>query len=435
MIANHLKYLTAGLGALLCVTTSAQTFAADQYGLPTAKAESVGMSTERLKRIAPAIKEFVDARQIPGALTVVARHGKIVHFNVQGWADAEKKKPLKADTIFRLASQTKPVTGVAVMIAFEDGKFLMNDPVSKYLPEFKDMTVYTEDGLVDAESPITVRQLMSHTSGLTLHFFDNPVSKMYRENGVVSVVPLSLADYVKKVAEQPLLAQPGTAWNYSTGMDVLGRLIEVWYGTSYEEFLQARLFRPLGMKDTTFHVPMSKKERIAQAYVPDEKNGMAPLPDDHDWSVDKLLTHKRAEKGGGGLMSTAADYMRFAQMLVNGGELDGVRILSPTSIKLMSANHLPESMGDSPLSSLGNYAFSMPGIGFGLTVSVITDPVAAGMAGPAGQYGWGGAFSTDFWIDPESELVGMILTQLLPSGTYPTRARMQQMTYQAVLSD
>lgn len=422
------------VAALLAVLPTL-VYAVDPLGLPEATPESVGMSAERLGRIVPAMASFVEDEQVPGLITVVARRGKVVHFETYGSMDREAKKPMRPDTIFRMYSMTKPVTGTAIMILYEEGKIALTDPISKYLPEFTDMRVYVgkKGGEVvtkPANKPITITHLLTHTSGITYDFWPHPVGTIYKNAGldIVSAYQneLDLEAYVKLLAEQPLFGQPGEQWEYGLNMDVLGRLVEVVTGQRFGDFMEERIFGPLGMVDAGFHISDDQLDRFAANY--------APSPEGRMFLIDppKLSLYRQdisLHLGGAGLVCTAADYLRFAQMLANGGELDGVRILSPTTVDLMMSNHLPPALGDSPLGVLFPGA---RGLGFGFCGSVVTDAAAMGMAGSKGEYSWGGAASTDFWIDREQELVGMVLTQLLPAGTYPTRARMHQMTYQAI---
>ena len=419
-----------------------------RYGLPRAEPETVGMSAKRLTRIKPAMQSFIDADKVPGLLTVIARHGKVVHFETQGYADTKPPKPLKADTIFRLYSQTKPITGVAVMIAYEQGHFLLNDPVAKYLPEFREMKVYTDSGLIDAKGPITIRQLLTHTSGLDYGWYpDDPVASLYREAGLEDAnarLSLSTEDYVKKLAALPLFAQPGTQWRYSDAMAVLGRLVEVVSGKTYRDFLKEQLFSPLDMIDTDFFVPVEKLHRLAQLYEVGPEGGLVAIDactnvmhDKHTVSYSNYGKQPSFESGGAGLVGSATDYLRFAQMLLNGGELDDVRILSPTSVNLILSNHLGLELGETPLASLGQYVpdFNRKGLGFGFCGYVVTDAIASGTAGSEGEYAWGGAASTRFWLDPKQHLIGMVLTQLVPDGTYPIFERLHQMTYQAIIGN
>ncbi len=418
------------------VIISGTSYAGDHLGLPMAKPESVGMSSERLERIASAMSSFVDDEQVPGLITVVARKGKVVHFETYGSMDREAKKPMQADTIFRMYSMTKPVTGTAIMILYEEGKIALSDPISKYLPEFANMKVHKgmQDGKVvtrPANKPITIKHLLTHTSGITYDFWPHDVGVMYKNAGLdiasAYANELNLEAYVKIIAEQPLFGQPGEVWEYGLNMDVLGRLVEVVTGQRFGNFMEERIFEPLGMVDAGFQIADDQLERFAANYAPNPQGGMVLVdpPQSSLYRRDVSL-----HLGGAGLVCTAADYLRFAQMLANSGELEGVRILSPTTVDLMMSNHLPSVLGELPLGSLFP---GVQGLGFGFCGSVVTNVASMGMAGSPGEYSWGGAASTDFWIDREQELVGMVLTQLLPAGTYPTRTRMHQMTYQAIV--
>jgi CubicO group peptidase (beta-lactamase class C family) len=411
-----------------------------QEGLSATRPEDVGMSSERLERIVPGMKRLIDAGKIPGTVTLVARHGKIVHFEAAGSRNIEAGQPMTKDTIFRLYSQSKPITGVATMILFEEGHFLLTDPISNYLPEFANMRVYTgvKDGEIQTEEaqPITIQHLLTHTSGLTYDFFPTPVGKMYKDAGVVGVSHgtrfQNLAEWSQALAKMPLVAQPGTEWNYSVGMDVLGRLVEVVSGKTYRSFLKERIFDPLGMQDTDFYVPDEKVNRFAANYGPKPGGGMVLIDDPTNSPYRKLPV---LEMGGSGLVGTAADYLRFAQMLANGGELGGVRILGSQTVKLMMMDHLNPEFPPDPLSSIFNLLGSRRrawGVGFGLTGSVVTDPALTGLPVSKGVFSWGGAATTHFWVDPEEDLVAIVHTQLLPDGTYPVVQLMQVLTYQAI---
>ena len=424
---------------------------ADNGTLPMVEPESVGMSSERLERIGEGMRRLIDDGKIPGTVTLVARRGKVVHFEANGLRDVEAGLPMEHDTIFRLYSQSKVVTGAAVMVLFEEGHFLMTDPVSKYLPEFAEMRVYLgeEDGEVltePAAGPITIQQLATHSSGLTYNFFPTPVGRMYAANGVVATgtpapvdldtptgtPPETLQEWSERLAKMPLVAHPGTEWHYSVGMDVLGRLVEVISGMTYGEFLRARLFEPLGMQDTGFHVPDSKVARFAANYGPTEGGGMR-LIDAPGTSV--YLPPPALEMGGGGLVGTVPDYFRLAQMLANGGEYDGTQLLGRRTVEFMTSNHLNPLFPDDPMTAL----FRPPGgprqwgMGFGVTGSVVTSPATSGLPLSRGTFSWGGAATTAFWVDREEELVGIVHTQLTPSGTYPVPELMQLLTYQAIV--
>ena len=399
---------------------------------------SVGMSAERLERIGVRMRRFIDDGKIPGTVTLIARRGKVVHFEANGRRDVERDLPMQKDTIFRLYSQTKPVTGAAVMMLFEEGHFLLSDPISKYLPEYSDMRVHVE-GLEPSEYPpaatqITIHHLLTHTSGLTYGFFPTPVGQMYEEAGMSRTAGTiqGLAAWSNRLAELPLVAEPGTQWNYSVGMDVLGRLVEVVSGKRFGDFLQERIFDPLEMIDTGFHVPARKIERFAANYSPSPTGGIT-LTDDP--RASPYSRPPDIEMGGGGLVGTVGDYLRFAQMLANKGELGGKRILGRKTVEFMTSDHLTPDLPDEPLTSLfgflgGGRAW---GVGFGITGSVVTNSATSGIPASIGTYSWGGAATTHFWVDHTEELVGMVHTQLVPDGTYPLRELMQILTYQAIV--
>lgn len=453
------------MGTVLALSVSlwmsAPAFSNDDYGLPTAEPESLGMSTEKLGAIKANLQPLIDEHKVPGFVTVVARKGKIVHSEAFGSMDVERKKAMRPDTIFRMASMTKPITGAAVMILVQEGKIAVSDPLSKYIPEFAEMKVLVQNegrasSTVPADKPITIEHLLTHTSGLTESFFPNAVAKLYAATGLglsfeqiaalrgsgviedaVDSDGLTLEEFVKKAAEQPLLVQPGTQWNYSIAMDVLGRVVEVVSGQRYGDFLQERIFAPLGMKDAGFHVPKEKVARFAANYAP-QAAGMVLTDDPAQSSFLKVPSR---DSGSGGMVGTATDYLRFAQMLLNGGELDGVRILSEESVQEMTSDHLGPEFGDAPLSTIAQaFGADLPpeviqafkGIGFGYCGSVVRDGAGNTLFGTPGQYSWGGAWSTDFWIDRPQKLVGLVLTQITV-GTYPIRMILNDATYEALV--
>jgi CubicO group peptidase (beta-lactamase class C family) len=426
------------LQAITALVISATCAATSAHDVRVSRAESVGMSTERLQNIGVGMRRLIDEDKIPGTVTLVARRGKVVHFEANGARDVAAGLPMETDTIFRLYSQSKPVTGAAVMMLFEEGHFLLTDPVAKYLPEFADMQVYDGNGgTTPAKTPITIQQLLTHTSGLTYDFFPSPIGQMYQKAGVLGSAPgsphESLEAWTKALAELPLVAQPGTAWNYSVGMDVLGRLIEVVSGQSFRDFLKTRIFDPLDMPDTDFYVPADKVDRFATNYSPKPGGGMVVADDP---SVSPYLRLPAIEMGGSGLVGTVGDYLHFAQMLANKGEFNGTRLLGRKTVEFMTSNHLTPEFPDDPLSSLysmmggGGRAW---GLGFGITGYVVTNPATAGLPLSKGTYSWGGAATTHFWVDHEEELVGIVHTQLLPDGTYPVIQLMQLLTYQAIV--
>ncbi len=369
--------------------------------MPTAKAENVGMSGERLNRLNDGMKSLVDQGHLAGIVTMVARHGKVIEFEAAGKRDIGANLPMQKDSIFRIYSMSKPITGVAMMMLFEEGKWQLNDPVAKYIPEFAGLKVYGTDAngnmvLKDQTHPMTMRELMSHTGGFTYGYFSNtPVDKLQREADILNV-DNTLEEMVKRVAKLPLNAQPGSEWHYSISVDIQGYIVQKLSGMPFEEFLEKRIFKPLNMVDTGFYVPAEKLKRLAEFYTYGKDGQLDVVKGgfNHDFSTKPALA-----SGGGGLVSTATDYMRFCQMLLNGGKLDGVRLLSPRSVELMRTNVL--SPGMTTLS---------PGAGFGLDFAVYTDIVAAGGYYGKGTFYWGGVAGTWFWIDPTDDLivVGMI---------------------------
>ncbi len=424
----------------ICLVMLAGSALADTSDIRVVRGERVGMSSERLERIDAGLQRFIDDGKIPGTVSLVARRGQVVHFSANGLRDVEQGLPMEKNTIFRLYSQSKLITGAAVMLLFEEGHFLLTDPVSRYLPEFADMQVYVgeENGeaVTEPAQRMTIQHLLSHTSGLTYDFFPSPVGNMYRENGILGSAPgspyASLEEWTKALAKMPLVAQPGTAWNYSVGMDVLGRIVEVVSGMTFRDFLKERLFDPLGMVDTDFYVPADKLDRFVVNYGPKQGGGMQVI--DHP-SQSPYRELPPIEMGGSGLVGTVSDYLRFAQMLANRGEYNGKRYLGSKTVELMMSDHLRPELPPDPLTSLfgalgGGYrAF---GYGFGLTGFVVTDPALTGLPISKGTFSWGGAATTHMWVDLEEELVGLVHTQLLPDGTYPIRETMMLLTYQAI---
>jgi CubicO group peptidase (beta-lactamase class C family) len=398
----------------------------------TDKPESVGMSSERLQRINQLIERKIKEEKIVGGLTLVARRGKLVHLFTAGQADLEAKKPLKSDAIFRIYSMTKPITTVAAMMLYEEGKFQLDDPVAIYLPEFKDVRVYGEGGaLVKPKSPMTIRHLMAHTSGLTYGFFGNtPVDQQYRAANLMSG-DSTLAEFTQKLAKLPLLFHPGEQWNYGVNTDVLGRLVEVWSGLTLDEFFRQRIFKPLGMNDTGFEVPAARLERFTTNY----QWGMNPLAlgeitgkrtvSDHP-SKSRYASPAKFFSGGGGLVSTAQDYLRFCQMLLNGGALDGTRLLSPKTVQLMTSDHTKQARLPQGGVALGR------GAAFGLGFQVITDTAENQRIGSVGTFDWAGAASTSFFIDPQEQLIGILMTQKMPTD-FRLMTDFRTAVYQAIV--
>lgn len=409
--------LLLGLALLACTT-----LAAAERDLAPATPEQVGMSSEKLATLTSALRSEVDDGQLAGIVTLVARHGKLVQQDHYGYQDLENGVAMEQDTIFRIFSMTKPITGVAMMMLHEEGKFALDDPVSKYIPEFADLVVAKDDapnGIPMAElpaHPMNMRELMSHTGGLTYGAFSRSrVDTLYTQTNVLDRQS-TLQDMIDKLANIPLRQQPGSLWHYSVSVDVQGYLVEKLSGKSFDVFLQERLFAPLGMKDTRFHVGRDKAARFSREYTSGPDGLSSPENGEFIDPVPFL-------SGGGGLTSTAQDYLRFAQMLANGGELDGVRILSPASVTLMRSNQLPAGMEEIP---------GYPGNVFGLDFAIVNDPAKNGGMS-AGSYWWWGIAGSWFWIDPVEDVVfvGMIQNRNLRYARELQR-RSKELLYDAI---
>ena len=390
-----------------------------------------GLDPARLERIGAWMRRWVGSGQLAGMSVLVHRRGRTAYQACEGLADRERGLAMTPDTVVRLYSMTKPLTSVALMLLYEEGCFQLDDPVAAVLPCFADMRVWAGEGRepVAAERAITYRDLLTHTSGLTYGFMNaTPVDALYRETGVdFQTSPLSLGEVVERAAALPLLAQPGTRWNYSIATDVLGHLVAVHSGQAFETFLNDRVLTPLGMGETGFHVREDQRARFAANYARGE-DGMAVLLDD---PATSRFLQPRLASGGGGLVGTAGDYMRFCRFLLGKGELEGVRLLGRKTVELMMSNHL-----DGDMAAMGQARFSestYTGIGFGLGFSVMLDPARAQIVGTPGECAWGGAASTAFWIDPAEEMAVVFLTQLTPSSTYPVRRELRVLTYAAVV--
>ena len=371
--------------------------------------DSLGFSPERLQLLHTAMQGEVDQKKLAGLVTLLVRHGKVEEEKVYGSKDVALGTPMTPDTIFRIYSMTKPVTGVAMMILYEQGKWKPSDPIAKFIPEFAHLKVYKgvdASGNMILEDPIhppTMAELMTHTAGFTYGLFGNtPVDKLYLSSNLFA--SKSLNEMIAKLATIPLVYQPGTKWVYSVSMDIQGYIIEKLSGQPLPDFMQQHIFGPLKMTDTGFYVPKDKWNRLAALYNGDKDGNMIPMPQDGGFR-----TLPGMPSGGGGLVSTAQDYRRFAQMLLNKGELDGVRILSPASVSLMSANHLPQSL------MTGEYSIATqtirPGMGYGYDCAVYSDPLLADDATGKGTFFWLGAADTWFWIDPANDLIFIGMTQ------------------------
>ncbi len=423
---SRLKKLTSI--SLLLIISSGWTVQslADGVTLARSTPESVGMSSVRLDRLSAGMQALIDDGRLAGITTMIARHGKVIHFETYGHQDVAAGTAMAEDSIFRIYSMSKPITGVALMMLYEEGMFRLSDPVEKYIPSFKGLAVATgedENGITTepADHPMTIRELMSHTSGLSYGIFSqSPVDTKYREANMMAPGS-TLQDMIDKMSGIPLRQQPGTIWHYSLSVDVQGYLVEVLSGKRFDEFLQERIFTPLSMVDTGFFVPRGAVNRFAAVYTYDDE-GKLTAPPQND-ARRAYLDPPTFLSGGGGLVSTSTDYMRFCQMLLNGGELDGVRLLAPLTVELMHRNQLPL---DYPEMSPGS------GMGFGLDFAVVMDPVAAD-AISKGEYYWGGAAGTWFWIDPGEDLVFVGMIQQFGQGRPDVRSLSRRLTYQAIL--
>lgn len=396
---------------------------------------AVGLCPERLGRVGHWAEALVASGRLAGVTTLVARRGQVAWLHSTGMADRERAVPMTPETIVRIYSMTKPLTSLAILMLYEEGRFQLDDPITRFLPGFANMRVAVGGGrgkidTVPAERDITFRDLLTHTSGLTYGFMQATlVDALYREQGVdFQTAETSLEDVVARAAALPLIAQPGREWNYSIATDVLGHLVAIIAGQPFEDFLRSRVLQPLKLVDTDFHVPEAKHPRLAANYARGPGDSLLLIDDP---ATSRYLRPRTVCSGGGGLVSTAADYWRFCRFMLNKGELEGVRLLGRKTVELMTANHL---RGD--MAAMGQPRWSestAEGIGFGLGFSVTLDPARAQILGTPGEYAWGGAASTAFWIDPAEEMAVILLTQLMPSSAYPIRRELRVLTYQAII--
>lgn len=405
---------------------------------PNVSPAQAGFDAARLRRLDSYFERYVEDGRLPGFQLVVSRRGDVVHHHCYGKRDVEAGLAVEHDTIWRIYSMTKPITSVALMMLVEEGKLLLTDPVSTYIPSFGASRVWRSGSVVKPiTEPVTetmlVWHLLTHTAGLTYGFlYQSAVDDLYRRAGYEWGVPkdTTLAQACDAWASLPLLFQPGTEWNYSVATDVVGRLVEVISGQNLEQFFSERVFGPLGMNDTGFFAPEDKHGRLAALYQPDPATRLAKRLEMGGRAAMRRPTFL---SGGGGLVSTASDYDRFMRMIANGGELDGVRLLSSRTIDQMTMNHLP---GDMDLSEFGrplDAETTYDGVGFGLGFSVLVNPAKAKVHGSLGDFGWGGAASTTFWIDRSEELTAAFYTQLLPSSTWPIRPYFKNLVHQALV--
>jgi CubicO group peptidase (beta-lactamase class C family) len=410
--------------------------------------ESAGMSQAALDRLEDHLKRrYIEAGRFPGTHLLIYRRSNVVHSTMQGFADVERKVPVKDDTIYRIYSMTKPITSVAFMMLVEEGRVALDEPVHKYIPEWKNLGVF-QAGNAPAfltgptSRPMLIVDLLRHTSGLTYGFMQRSnVDAAYREKQIGDVIKAGTLDsMIEDLAKIPLEFSPGDAWNYSVATDVLGYLVGKISGIPFEQFLKQRIFGPLGMNDTDFFVPAEKAHRFAACYSADPQGGMTFHPTERkggltlqdDPATSSFLSPPSLISGGGGLCSTTSDYLTFCRALLNGGELGGVRLIGPKTLKLMTSNHLP---GGVDLPTLSRSLFSEAaynGIGFGLGFAVTMNPAQTLLAGSPGEYNWGGAATTSFWIDPAEELIAIFMTQVLPSSAYPLRRELRTMVYAAI---
>lgn len=396
-----------------------------------------GLSLDRLEHISRHLEEnYIQPGKLPGAVTMVIRHGQVAWTRAQGLMDVERNKPAQRDTIFRIYSMTKPVTSIAMMQLYEQGRFLLNDPVHKYIPEWKNLRVYRAGSWPEFETEpaakaMTVWDLLTHMSGLTYGFMERTnVDAAYRQLKLDGSGSLTLEKLVERLAELPLEFSPGTAWNYSVSTDVLGYLVQRLADKPLDDYFRDHIFEPLGMTDTDFFVPADKQDRFAACYLHQPGDRMK-LQDDPERS--RFLRPPGFLSGGGGLVSTVDDYRHFAQALCQGGEYDGQRIIGRKTLEFMRSNHLPGNQ-DLPALSIGAFSETpYEGNGFGLGFSVKTDAAKSRTIGSEGEYGWGGLASTNFFVDPVEDMVVIFMTQLMPSSSYPIRQELRAMVHGALV--
>jgi CubicO group peptidase (beta-lactamase class C family) len=402
------------------------------------KPEDVGLSSSRLARIGDHMKRYIDAGKIAGTLTLVARRGQVAYLEPQGHLEIERRRPVTADAVWRIYSMTKPITSVGLMMLYEEGRFQLDDPVHRFIPSWQNLRVFVGGNYptfktAPVERPMTIRDLLSHTSGLTYGFMERTnVDAAYRKLGVADQTRsgYTLQDMVDTLAELPLEFSPGTRWNYSVATDVIGHLIELISGQRLDAYLRERILDPLGMRDTGFVLEDEQVARFAANYERQGDGSLKMIDNPEQSSYRK----RSFFSGGGGLLSTAPDYFRFTSMLQNMGELDGTRLLGRKTVELMTMNHLPGGQDLTDLAQAGMFTeTAYAGVGFGLGFSVQQSPARAQILGSAGEFAWGGAASTAFWIDPAEDLVVIFMTQLMPSSSYPLRRELRVLTYASLV--
>ncbi len=401
--------------------------------METVRPEDVGLSAARLGRVTDLMQRYVDEGKLAGLVGVIYRSGAVAYAEAVGQRDIEANKPMTLDTIFRIMSMTKPITSVAALMLYEENRFQLNDPISRYIPELGNMQVMVggtaeAPELVPPERPVTIHDLFTHTGGLAYGLLPqlSPIEAMYAAAKTLSFDEL-LADKIARLGQLPLATQPGTRWQYSLSTDVLGRLVEVLSGQTLDVFFRERIFEPLGMVDTSFHVPASALGRLAAVYTPAPAGlGLLEAP-----ATSMFARPPVCLLGGSGLVSTPGDYLRFCQMLLNEGEMDRVRLLGRKTVELMTMNHLPAAL--LPIAMAPPFTQFTQGQGFGLGVSVQVDLVQAEIIGSLGSYGWGGMYETLFWNDPAEDLIAMFYAQFAPSMYYPLRREVRVATYQAIV--
>jgi CubicO group peptidase (beta-lactamase class C family) len=431
--------VSVALGSTAAAThaqQSAKSAVRPAFDMTVVKPETVGFSSEGIERLHQFMQQAVDQKQVAGIVTILARHGKVVDYSAYGYRDMAAGAPMTKDVIFRDFSMTKPVTGVAMMILYQQGKWLPSDPIAKFIPEFAHLKVYKgmdSSGdmiLTDPDHPPTMRELMSHTAGFTYGFFgDTPVDKMYRDANLLASA--NLQEFIDKLAKIPLLYQPGQGWTYSMSMDIEGYIVEKLSGKSLPDFFRDNIYTPLGMRDAGFYVPADKRGRFTALYRTGPNGELVVDPSASRRSGD-YDAQPPMPSGGGGMVSTAEDYFRFASMLLNEGELDGKRILAPATVKLMTSNHVPSELLTGKF-GIGN-AVMRPGFGYGYNGAVEFDPANANLPDGKGTYQWDGAAGTWFWVDPANDVVfvGMIQRMLGPASP-PLEYGSRQVVYGALV--